>query len=41
VLAAQGTDGRSHAVRSFDPIAGTVVDYILENDPAFVGFYLA
>jgi hypothetical protein len=41
VLAAQGTDGRSHAVRSFDPIAGTVVDYILETDPAFVGFYIA
>ncbi len=40
IFTAQGTDGRSHTVREYDPTTGTLVDYILENDPNFDGFYL-
>ena len=38
IMTAQGTDGTSRRVRSFD-ISGALVDNYLESDPAFCGMY--
>lgn len=38
ILTAQGTDGKSRRIKTFD-LAGTLIDNVLESDPDFCGMY--
>jgi len=39
VITAQGTDGKTRLIKSFNPLTGALVDAILEDDPDFLGQY--
>ena len=41
IYTAQQLHGQSDMVRKYDPSNGSVVDYIFENDPNFLGLFIA
>ena len=41
IYTAQQLHGTSDTIRKYDPSTGAVVDYIFENDPNFLGLFIA
>ncbi len=41
IYTAQQLHGQSDTIRKYDPSNGSVVDYIFENDPNFLGLFIA
>jgi hypothetical protein len=41
IYTAQQLHGQSDMIRKYDPTSGSIVDYIFENDPNFLGLFIA